>query len=77
MLFRIRLIPNASTCCDVRPLMAACVATGMKVGNIVVPSVEKKAKRKACELKNRIANERTHAPIAFVTHEPVSCGISL
>lgn len=33
-----RVTPRASTCSGVRPLIAACVATGIKVGNIVTPS---------------------------------------
>jgi hypothetical protein len=33
------VIPSDSTCCGVKPLIAACVATGMNVGSIVTPSV--------------------------------------
>ena len=40
VLFKMRFIPSDSTCCGVKPLIAACVATGMKVGNIVTPSRE-------------------------------------
>ena len=38
VLLRIRVMPSASTCCAVRPLIAAWVATGMKAGSTVTPS---------------------------------------
>ena len=38
VLFSIRVIPRASTCCAERPLIAAWVATGINVGSNVVPS---------------------------------------
>ena len=32
------MTPSDSICCEVKPLIAACVATGMNVGNKVTPS---------------------------------------
>lgn len=51
------MIPRDSTCCGVNPLIAAWVATGIKVGSIVTPSskwvclasVSKKLKRLTSE----------------------------
>ncbi len=67
VLFKISVTPRDSTCSGVRPLIAAWVATGINVGNIVTPSyVEYEKIRPLCEWL------LTHEEVSYATHAPSS-----